>query len=325
MNTSSLLLTFTGVVLAPTAGAQADLYATDFLDDEGWTFSIGHSPTAWGSPSWGVDALPGGHSGLYRSPPHSLNFNHNVHGLQGGSWLGTARSPVIDLGVALAEPDLAFWYVLQGEGGCNVWVDVQVGIVDAATGATLFQDCFSNQGTWNAWVEIVVPLDRSWGEVQVDLRYTSFNAWNSGLPGLLIDDLRVTDPGGASVECEAQPLVGGGPGAELTLSGSASIAAGDLELRGVGFPAHTFAFAFAGSAPESIPIGAGVRCISPIGSRRLWIAPTRAAGTPRWSLDLGAGPIVDVATVGMPLYLQTIFRDGPTVNLSSTLVFTPVP
>lgn len=311
-------------LLASSAPALVDLYATDFDAQGGWTFWTGHSSTAWGAPAWDVDALPADPA-IIRSAPSSLNFNHDVHGLVDGTWDGTARSPVVDLGRALADPELSFWYTLYGEGGCNVWVDVSARIVHANSGAVLFEECISDEGVWGTWVEIGLPLDRTWGRVQVELHYDSWEAWNSGFAGLSIEDLRITDPSGAAVECEGEPQTGGAPGAALELSGSASISTGALTLAGSGFPSHTFASAFVGTAPARIPIAAGVRCISPAGSQRLWIAPTRAAGAPSWTLELGAAPLTHVATVGLPLYVQTIYRDGPSANFSSALVFTPAP
>ncbi|MEM9379288.1 MAG: hypothetical protein AAGB93_05000 [Planctomycetota bacterium] len=310
--------------LASPAFAQADLYATDFSSDEGWSFSVAHSTAMFGAPWWAVDGLPADPD-IYRSAPSSLNFNHDEHGLILGSWDGTARSPVVDLGEALGDLQLSFWYKLYGEGGCNVWVVSEVRVVDASTGAVRHASCFSDLGSWGEWFEVTAPLDRSWGRVRIELRYVSSDAWNAGQLGLLIDDLHVTDLSGASVECEGQSLTDGSPGATLELAGSASIGSGALTLTGAGFPAHSFASAFVGTGPATLPIGAGVRCISPVGSQRLWIAPTRATGTPRWTLELGAAPLSQIATAGLPLYVQAIFRDGPTVNFSSTLVFTPIP
>jgi hypothetical protein len=128
-----------------------------------------------------------------------------------------------------------------------------------------------------------------------------------------------------STECVGESLSTGAPGAALAAHGTTSLAARDLVIEGAGFPTHTFAAAFAGPDAATFPIGIGVRCIGAGTSVRLAVAPTRDLGAPFWNVDLGAPPLAQMAVVGQPLYFQTIFRDGPTVNLSDALRFEVCP
>ena len=312
-------LTFLG--LTASAAAQVDLYATDFAANDGWAFE-NHHP--WGNqpqaPEWDIDALPASANLTpYRSAPYSLNFNHDQHGLEWGWWAGTASSPSIDLSRSLGTPELRFWYAFAHETDCQ-WDAFTVSVVGDAGGDVLFSECLSATSlALGVWTEFVLPLDRAWGSVRIVFGHDTLDDWNFNDQGSFVDDLAVVDPCGASVHCEGQPLSTGAAGATLTLSGSASIAENNLRMRGAGFPTSVFAAPFAGPAPGTITIGLGIRCIAGGSSVRLPIAPTRGTGTPHWTLALGEAPLNQIAMVGAPLYIQTIFRDGNSVNLSAAM------
>ncbi len=315
----SLALAF--LTLAGPAAAQVDLYATEFAAHDGWSFDHYHP---WGnlaySPRWDVDALPDpGWFAPYRSAPYSLNFNHDVYGLQWGWWAGAATSPSVDLTQALGTPELRFWYAFHHEVDCQ-WDAFSVSVVDDATGNQLFNECLSATGlAHGTWTEYTLPLDRAWGTVRIVFDHNTIDDWNFNESGSFVDDLAVVDPCGATVHCDGEPLSTGAPGATLSLSGSASLAGDGLLMRGAGFPTSVFAAPFAGPAPGQIPIGIGMRCIGASSSVRLPIAPTRDNGTPRWTFDLDGAPLSQIAIAGAPLYIQTIFRDGNSVNLSSAI------
>jgi hypothetical protein len=112
------------------------------------------------------------------------------------------------------------------------------------------------------------------------------------------------------------PSTFGRPAARTT---ARATSAGELRLVGAGFPLHTFAPAFGGPDPAVIPLFNRVRCVGVGNSVRLGVAPTRDQGTPLWSIDLDGPLLAPLAVVGQPLYLQTIYRDGASVNLSDAV------
>ncbi|QDV05112.1 hypothetical protein Poly30_06070 [Planctomycetes bacterium Poly30] len=328
---SLVRLAVTGVVFASIPGmsdlavAQSTLYETDFSSADGWTFEQSHP---WGnqtfSPEWNVDALPASPAfAPFHSEPTSLNFNHNELGLEWGEWAGSARSPEIDLAESLGTPRLHFWYAYDHETFCQ-WDAFSVQVLDAGTEQILFQECLSatDLGLRN-WVEYDLALDRSWGTVRIRFVHDTLDDWNFNEAGSYVDDLHFIDPRGASLHCEGQPLFNGAGPARLSMALIGQDPEGPVLLRGTGFPANGFAFAFAGPDPGVIPIGHGIRCIGVGTSVRVSLAPTRDLGTPVWSLDPNAGNFAQMAMLDVPIYVQTIFRDGPTINLSDALVFCP--
>lgn len=302
-------------LLAAPTQAQTVLYETDFTTDAGWTFS----QSSVSGPRWAVDALPAAQIVPYTSAPSSLNFNHDVQGLPWGLWSGSATSPEIDLGVATGTPRLQFQYAYHHEWDCQ-WDAFSVIVLDAVTAQPRYVECLSlTQHAFLVWRTFDLPLDPQWGRVRVRFYHDTIDDWNFNEQGSFVDDLRVVDGCGASLHCAGLPQTSGAPGAGLVAEGSTSIAARDLRLVGEGFPLHTFAAAFAGPDPGVIPFGAGVRCVGVGTSTRLGIAPTRDQGRPVWTLDLGAPPLVQMAVIGQPLYVQTIYRDGGSVNFSAAL------
>jgi hypothetical protein len=301
------------------AAAQNVLYSTEFDDAAGWSLvDTSYSPPA--GIVWDVDALPATPMIPFVSPPHSLNFNHPQLGLPaGGIWRGHATSPAITLSGTSGPLRLRFQYAYHHEPFCQ-WDAFTVQVVDAAQPSVVrFEECLSLSPPLQHWPEFEVPLDRAWGAVRVRFVHDTIDSWNHGEQGSFVDDLRIIEECGWSVHCEGEPQVGGAAGADLRVEGSTSIAAGDLRLVGAGFPLQTFATAFGGPQPAVIPLFNGVRCVGVGTSVRLGVAPTRDQGTPLWNLDLGAWPLATIAMAGQPLYLQTIYRDGPTVNFSDAV------
>ncbi|MEZ6018044.1 MAG: hypothetical protein R3F49_23265 [Planctomycetota bacterium] len=315
----SLPAALAALALAAPGAAQNVLYSTDFSDAQGWTL-VNSAPSGSSGAAWGVDALPATTIVPYTSAPASLNFNHNVLGLPWGVWSGTATSPVIDLSAGIAPARLQFNYGFVHEVDCQ-WDAFSVQVIDAVDPFLVhFADCLSMDSfALSQWRQYDLPLNRAWGQVRVRFVHDTIDDWNFGEQGSFVDDVMVVEDCGATVHCEGLPQSTGAPGADLAAVGSASISTNDLRLIGSGFPLHTFAAAFAGPDSATIPIGAGVRCIGVGSSVRLAVAPTRDQGAPLWSLDLQGFPLLQLAVAGQPLYVQTIFRDGATFNLSDAL------
>jgi hypothetical protein len=301
--------------LAPRAAAQNQLYATHFNDSLGWTFTSG----CWGSfVHWGVFAFTS-YGFPAPSPTAALGFTNVQNWWPNGHYCGTALSPAVDLGSSTL-PVLEFQYFWNHEGGCK-WDAFGVEVRSATTGAVLFSECLSETGAGNMfWEERRIPLDPAWGSIRVAFTQDTIDEWNGWESGCWVDDM-VIEAYSCQVqtECVGAPLSTGAPGAELEARGTTSVSARDLVIEGSGFPTHTFAAAFAGPDAATFPVGIGVRCIGPGTSVRLAVAPTRTLGVPFWNLDLAAAPLAQIAVVGQPLYFQTIFRDGPAMNLSEAL------
>ena len=313
-------LALAAVALVTPAAAQHSLYSTDFDDSVGWTFV---NTSAWPNATvvWDVDASPGTPMAPFVSPPSSLNFNDDQQGLTaGGTWRGHAESPTIDLAGTSGALRLTFHYAFHHEVDCQ-WDAFSVQVVDATNPTIVhFEECLSRTAhALLVWREHEVALDRAWGAVRVRFLHDTIDSWNLNEQGSFVDDLRVIEDCGWSVSCEGSPQVGGAPGADLRVEGSTSISAGDLRVVGAGFPLHTFATAFGGPEPAVIPLFNGVRCVGVGTSVRLGVAPTRDQGTPLWSIDLDGPVLAPLAVIGQPLYLQTIYRDGATINFSDAL------
>jgi hypothetical protein len=309
------------LALASPALAQTVLYETSFDTLDGWTVSA-PPPSGATDVRWDVDALPAGPMAPYRSAPASLNFNDDGVGIPWGLWAGYADSPVVDLSVATGPVTLEFWYGFRHEFGCD-WDALRVTIVDATNGSFLHDECISfDRFGHRAWIPHAVALDPAWGAVLVRFSHDTLDDWNFDDQGSFVDDLRIVeDCVGARVLCSGTSNFQ--TRAVLSVSGTLSIAAGDLRLRGEGFTPNTFAAPFAGTEIGTIPVGVGVRCIGASGSVRLPIAPTRDLGAPVWTLDLGAAPLATIAMAGQPLYVQAIYRRGVTVDMSTAIELAP--
>ncbi|MEM6675209.1 MAG: hypothetical protein AAF726_20340 [Planctomycetota bacterium] len=316
------LVVLVPLALAAPAFAQTVLYETSFDDLGGWTVTA--VPPSFGyDVRWDVDAAPVDVLVPYRSAPASLNFNDDDEGIPWGRWTGHVDSPAIDLSVATGPVTLTFWYAMRHEWGCE-WDALHVTVLDASTGEFRYDECISFPDfAYGTWIPHAVPLDPAWGEIRVRFSHDSLDDWNFGLTdqGSFIDDLAiVAECAGATVLCTGS---GTALDAVLSVSGTSSLGAANLTLRGEGFPSNSFAAAFAGPAIGTITVGIGTRCISGAGSVRLPVAPTRDFGRPVWMLDLSAEPLAPIAIIGQPLYVQTIFRDGALVNASVAIELVP--
>lgn len=314
----TLTLTMSLFSLAASAPAQVTLYATDFDTIDGWTITSGCTNNN-NNVRWDARHFPAHYGVPAPSPARALGYT----GIQGwwpsSHWCGEALSPPIDL-TALGWARLEFQYFWDHESGCD-WDAFGVDVRSAATGAVLFTECLSATGVGGlAWAAGSVPLDPAWGVVQVVFTQDTIDTWNGWETGCWVDDMAVIGLDcSPTTQCVGAPQMSGAPGAALRAEGSTSLLANDLRIVGAGFPLHTFAAAFAGPDSATIPVGNGVRCVGAGTSARLAVAPTRDQGTPLWSLDLGAAPLAQMAVVGQPLYVQTIYRDGAAMNLSDAL------
>ena len=66
---------------------------------------------------------------------------------------------------------------------------------------------------------------------------------------------------------------------------------------------------FVGTAPRSLPLGDGVRCVGGM-ARRLGAAAAGGNGVSTWSVDLGAAPLAALIGPGRTLYYQYWYRDS---------------
>jgi hypothetical protein len=307
---------FALLALTSQSHAQHELYSTRFDDSVGWTLT----PICFvSSVSWDVREFPSNYNFPAPSPVHALGFAGPNWWWPNSHLCGEALSPTVDLsGTTL--PVLEFQYFWDHEAGCE-WDAFGVEVRSATTGAILFSECLSETLLGSTtWVERRIALDPAWGSIQVAFTQDSIDSWNNFDRGSWVDDMVIEAYScQVATECVGAPLSSGAPGAELTVRGTTSVSARDLVVEGSGFPTHTFATVFAGPDTATLPIGIGVRCIGAGTSVRLAIAPTRDLGAPLWSLDLGAAPLVQLAVVGQPLYVQAIFRDGAFMNFSEAL------
>lgn len=314
---ASIVAVLAGAALLAPLGAQSTLYATNFDAGQDWTLT----PGCWGAfVGWQVRPFFSTYGVPAPSPARALGFIHPSGAWPNGHWCGEASSPAIDLSGAV-RPELGFEYFWDHEGGCE-WDAFGFEVRSEATGAVLHDECLSftlNHG-YMAWAERRLALEPAWGVVRIVFTQDTIDGWNGWESGCWVDDVIVEDLGcDVTIECVGTAQASGAPGPTLGLAGPLSVAANSVRLQGAGFPLHTFAAAFVGGAPATLPFSNGVRCISPVGSSRLSVAPTRDQGRPDWALDLAGAPLSAFALVGSPFYLQTIYRDGQGVNFSDAL------
>ena len=233
----------------------------------------------------------------------------------------TATSPPIDLTGSL-EPQLTFWTAFQHEGGCQ-WDANVLTITREADGSIVHTECLSSTepDTRERWAQVRRDLDPAWGVVRLTFSYDPIDGWNFNDWGYVVDDIRITDGRcGASTLCVPLPMADQSPGPTLAATGELSTTSTDMRIVGSGFVPHTFAAGFIGPETAILPIGMGTRCIAGNGtSRRLPVAPTRDNGTPIWTLD-PADPVYGMLMqAGQPFFVQSMYRDGASVNFSEGL------
>lgn len=207
---SSAAIMLAALIASPPAAAQNDdvAYGTGFGDANDWTLG----------GLWDCDDFPGQSAG-----GNSINFN-NAAGSFSGTVSGTARSPVIDAGVGLwLHLHFACRYQTDTTGTATDqrWLR----IINAATGATLYQGQFAGVGgditctSFNNFHSHTIYLDEFTQQVtdrylQFEFTFDSVDAnGNTGAgwfidsfivhctdvaPPDAIDDLAVTLLGGAS-------------------------------------------------------------------------------------------------------------------------------
>jgi hypothetical protein len=116
-----------------------------------------------------------------------------------------------------------------------------------------------------------------------------------------------------------------GAGASILTSGTASIAADDLELTAVGVPTNQFGLFFSGTSPVEFPFGDGLRCIG--GSIKRF--PIRFSGSEGSYSQANVASIAGVLA-GETLHFQGWFRDpvgpcGNTFNATTAVSVTFAP
>lgn len=132
-----------------------------------------------------------------------------------------------------------------------------------------------------------------------------------------IEDLCGTSPNSA------------GPGAEVFVSGSVSIAANDLVLTVSGLPSNVSGLFFFGTTTVNLPFGDGVRCVGG-GITRLTPGTADVLGSRTQALDMQAAPLAGLLTPGQAAPFQYWYRDpavpmGSGFNVSSAKTLTPCP
>ena len=245
------------------AHAQAVLYSTDFADDQGWTFTA-NSPEF----RWNVDATPPSVIGSpsWLSAPHSLNYNNGVACGTGFKTYGHATSPPIDLSVANGALSLGFWCNFDVEHNHNCFgYDRRWAYVLNGSGQVA-QYCFQNicepEGQWHFHS---VPLDASWGVVQVQFYFDTVDGFENNGAGWFIDDLEVNE------EC---PSWGNycQPKANSQFCAPSIFATGTPSLSGAGQAFRIWAenvlnqkvgLMLWGRAPASVPFAGGTLCVAP--------------------------------------------------------------
>ncbi|MFT4540167.1 MAG: hypothetical protein ACI841_000168 [Planctomycetota bacterium] len=127
--------------------------------------------------------------------------------------------------------------------------------------------------------------------------------------------------GGSSIYCTSSPN-SVGAGAQISASGSTSVASNDLVLDTTGCPANQPGIYYYGSASANLPFGNGIRCA---GGTAVRMPPqtTTGSGQATLAIDLTNLPGGNSILVGDTKYFQFWYRDpaggGANFNLSDGL------
>lgn len=327
------LLVLASALVSPAAHAAQDIYATDFTTLDGWTVQAADSPCA-AAYAWAADAtpawIPGSQANCaagtapFTSPPASLNFNDGVdiggavgHGF-GYYTCGSVLSPPIDLASATSPTaTLSFWLTVDMETTCQ-WDELRLIIRPAGGGADFYNECFELDGAFACdWREFHLPLDISWGMIEIEFSFDTIDNWLNAGAGPFIDDLRVVD-GTPCVSptnyCDAIPN-STGVAANISNNGTPSLSANDFELQVDNCPPNQSGMFFYGEAQNSLFYGDGRLCIAPgsIGFIRIRpVVQTDAQGTVNLLIDSTApvhssGP--GLLEAGSTRYFQFWHRD----------------
>jgi hypothetical protein len=194
-------------VSAPAAGAVAaagddykaltsvpgNYYSTPFDAPTGWVFTPPSSGVGWD-----VDSTPSGvPGGPARSAATSLNYNNGTDFDSGAANSGSATSPAINL-AGLGAPVLVFWCNYQtettGTAKDRRWVRVSN---DGFATTRLNQQLAGTASApylcaaMGAWHRHAIPLQGSWGSVQVRFFFETLDAAANAGGGWFIDDLSI--------------------------------------------------------------------------------------------------------------------------------------
>lgn len=161
----------------------------------------GYAPTSSSATViWDADATPATIVGTPSnvSPPNSLNYNDGTDFDDGTTVTGEVDSPAIDL-TGTTGPSLTFQCNYQTEDNLATFdqrfIEVISGggpvfseqLVEVGGGPTV-GPC-SPMGTWHAHT---VPLDPTWGVVNIRFRFDSVDGILNAFAGMFIDDVVVT-------------------------------------------------------------------------------------------------------------------------------------
>ena len=194
-----------GVVVLLACAAQpafAQGYSTSFDDLTNWLPGSTNPPVNWandGTPS----TVPGGAA---RTGANSLNYNNGTsYDSPGGANAGPVFSPVVPL-TGLTSPTLSFWCNFQTQPNSeHVSFNRDLRQITLAPGApyplitetlgvtghgTRVGPC-SAMGTWHRHT---IPLDPTWGVIQVAFVFQTVDNLENGYGGWFIDDFAVSEP-----------------------------------------------------------------------------------------------------------------------------------
>ncbi len=297
--------------LAGSAVGQITLHHEPFDDSStSWTLDQGDVEITAALPSQ-IVGHPSGGAALRLYDPSLTTYSAGSTG---------AVSPPVNLSDA-DDPWLTFWMTWAHELDCG-WDQSVLSIHSASTGQVLHQECLSTNDspTRGRWSLVERELDPGWGVVRIRLSFETFD-FNYPAQWIIYDELRVFDAAdGTTSICAPLPRADGAAGPRLSSTGDVTSASSDLRIHGSGFVPFTFSAGFIGPATAILPAGRGLRCIAGGGtSRRLAVAPTRAAGTPVWSLDPNEPSYGWMFGPGASVFVQTYYRDGGSFNFSEAL------
>lgn len=174
-------------------GVGNNYFTTAFDTATGWTLS---APV--GGVGWSVDATPvAAPGGAFRSAANSLNYNNGTDYNSGGSNSGTATSPSLNIS-GIGSAALVFWcnYDTEVVDGSNdkrriqvsndSFVTKKIDQTFTSTAAAPYQ-C-SATGVWHRHI---IPLDGTWGIIQVRFLFDRTGALGTAHTGWFLDDLAV--------------------------------------------------------------------------------------------------------------------------------------
>ena len=249
----------------------------------------------------------------------SIN-NDDIAGIQSSYGAADAAKPVIT-GLSITGNQIQIDGFNFDPTGNEVW------FTQAAQGGTGDPIKVTNVTSNGTQVTVTIPATAGPGDVLVRKNGTGNKALSNAWPSDLQANSSCLDP---IVFCVTSPN-SVGPGALIGYTGTASLAANDLELTAVGCPPNKPGLFFYGPDQVSLIFGNGIRCAG--GSiNRLQAMSTDFLGTAAQQLDLGAAPFNaggGAAGVGVNHNFQFWYRDpdagGAAFNTTDGLSVTYCP